>query len=180
MYPQSGRGWLLVGRGQFGAKPQHIPRQEVSIVQAAWPKTGLLEGGILPNLPLEFAFRGASSIRASYPKRYRRQSEGIVSGANTNGDRSQLSEFAPTIPAQHFWQLDRSQPCNSPPAEGPTTVATPRVTAGALRRLRFSRRHCLSTVLEEIHDEQTRGAHVSTKTLEHDRKGRTCYGDVAE
>ena len=137
-------------------------------VQAPRPKTALTEWNTLPVPSLPFTFRSRFSIRGSYPKRYSLLSEWIVSGVNASGDRGQVSEFALTVPDQRSWHVESRQPCNWPRTKGPTTVVPPRVAAWGLRRVKFSRPHCLATVLEEIHDEQTRGALVSGKTLEQD------------
>src|SRR5438309_9081406 len=102
-----------------------------SIVQAPRPKTALMPLGTLAVPWFQIAFCSASSISAFYLKGYLPLSQWIVSGANTNGRRGQVSDFAPTIHQQLFWHADCGQLCNWPPTKGPTaSCGTPSRSVG--------------------------------------------------
>ena len=149
-------------------------------VQAPGPKTALIESDTVFTPPVQLAFRSAFSIPDSYPKRYSGLSDRIVSFTNRNADRcANLVSVLHEIPLRHFWHVDCGQVGSWPPLRFSTTSFRTRSRVGFGVQQIFSPA-LLPPVLQETHDERTRGAQVSSNTLEQYRKGRTRYGDVAE
>lgn len=113
--------------------------------------------GIFPAALLYFTFRNPSTISARYPKRYPLLSEWIVARGVRNAYHKDSSKYAPVIRHRNSWHLDCKQLCHWPPTKGPANSCGTRSRSVGFRAQIFCL-HCLPTVLQEIHDEATRGA----------------------
>jgi hypothetical protein len=110
-----------VGRGLLG-ESRNIAASRGSKLPAPRPKTALIERGTVSTPPVQFVFRGASSVSNSYPKRYSLLSDRIFSGTNTDVDsHSNLVSLLHQIPHRHDWHAGCGQVGSWPPLRFSTT-----------------------------------------------------------
>jgi hypothetical protein len=144
------------GRSQFGAKPQYTPRREVPRVQATRPRIAVMQSGVFPTASLQFTFTTAS--RRVYPKRYMLISEWIVPTPSVTAISKKLRNTLQQLAPEIFGTRSARSLATGHRLRAQRLVAAPGVAAWGLRRSKFSCPHCLSAVLQEIHDEPTGGA----------------------